>query len=91
MFTLDFWEDMFHLLCFICLKPDIYTFQNILDFTCYSCRLGYAVMVYCVAVDCKSKTTYTGRPGSLAGPRQGIRTMTGQPTAVTCKIKFFEM
>ena len=35
--------------------------------------VGYAVMVYCVAGACKSKTTYTGRPGSLAGPRQRIK------------------
>ena len=32
--------------------------------------VGYAVMVYWVAVDCGSKTTYTGRPDSLADPRQ---------------------
>ena len=32
---------LLHLLCFICLITDrgLSTFQNILDFTCYSCRL----------------------------------------------------
>ena len=62
---------LLHLLCFICLITDIdLHFRTFLIL--HVTVVGYSVMVYCVAVDCKSKTTYTGRPGSLAGPRQRI-------------------
>ena len=36
---LHHYDLLLHLLCFICLITDISTFQNILDFTCYSCGL----------------------------------------------------
>ena len=40
-------DPLFHLLCFICLITEISTFQNILDFTCYSCRLGSHGLLRC--------------------------------------------
>ena len=53
LFTLDFWacfeghDLLLHLLCFIGLITDISTFQNILDFTCYSCRLPSHGLLCC--------------------------------------------
>ena len=55
LFTLDFWacfkghDLLFHLLCFICPITDISTFQDIPDFTCYSCRLRSHGLLCCRA------------------------------------------
>ena len=55
---------------FVCLQTYLH-FRTFLIL--HVTAVGHAVMVYCVGVDCKSKTTYTGRPGSLGGPRQLIK------------------
>ena len=53
LFTLDFWacfeghDLLFHLLCFFCPITDIFTFQNMFDFTCYSCRLRSHGLLCC--------------------------------------------
>ena len=73
-FTLDFWEDMTYCSIYYALFASLQTKLHFKTFLILHVTVvGYAVMVYCVAVDCKSKTTYTGRPVSLAGPSQPIK------------------
>ena len=74
LFTLYFWEDMTYCSIYYALFVWLQTYLHFRTFLILHVTVvGYAVMVYCVAVDCKSKITYTGRSGSLAGPRQCIK------------------